>query len=129
MKFEMFDIEDYQSWGKLVKGWVTDPNSRPKNIDEFKAQVLKADPAAIIPDKYKDVELIPTSSADPILRIRLPPPDLLKEAEDALGAASYPLPDFYPDLMFNPNLTQDDPPGRLIFHNHRVGEYTIKFCG
>jgi hypothetical protein len=137
MRFEMFVVDNYHAWGELVKSWVKDPKSRPGNIDEFRAQVKQADPGGSIPTTYTDLELIPTSSADTILRIRLPPLDLLKASEDALKTDQYDLPDFYKLLMYNSNLKDDTPPpdvpppegGRMVFHNNRVGEYTVKFCG
>ena len=139
MRFEMFGVTDYQAWGILVKQWVRNEKPRPNTIKEFIDQVNAAGVGATIPVHYKDVEIIPTSSSDPILRIRIPPLDVLKNAEDALKDP-YDLPLFYKDLMYNPNLKDDTPPpvppaepppegGRMIFHNHRVGEYTVKFCG
>src|SRR6185295_4979888 len=105
MKFDMFTITDYAAWGVLVKTWANTPALRPKSLDDFKAQVLKADPTAEFPDRYTDLQMPQASSTDPVLRITLPPADLLKEAEDdlKLPAGIYPLPDFYPDRMFNPN--------------------------
>ena len=129
MKFEMFDVDRYDRWGDLVKKWTNDATSRPGGIKEFQQQVKDAGIVANYPYSYSDVELIPTSSADPILRIRLPPPNLLKQAEDDLENNIYPLPKFYVDHMYDPTLKVDDQPTRLLFHSKRVGEYTIKFCG
>jgi hypothetical protein len=129
MKFEMFDIVNYDSWGDLVKQWVRNEKQRPSSIKEFIEQVNAAGVGATVPAQYTDVEIIPTSSADPILRIRLPPRDLLDQAETDLGTQSYPLPPFYPYHMVKPELKTDDKPTRLLFHSKRVGEYTVKFCG
>jgi hypothetical protein len=137
MIFDMFEIKKYDEWGKLVKSWVRGTTPSPKDLADFKAQVLKVDPSATFPARYTDLELVQTSSADPVLRIRLPPLDLLKQAEYDLKNSKYPMPLFYSDLMFDPGLRDDTPPpedipltgGRMVFHNHRVGEYTIKFCG
>jgi hypothetical protein len=129
MKFEMFDILNYDKWGILIKQWAHDSTSRPKDITEFKDQVEKAGVVATYPRDYKTLVFVDTSSTDPTLVIKLPPPDLLDQAEQDLATQDYPLPPFYPDLMRDPSLKNNTPPGRLLFHNNRVGEYTIKFCG
>ncbi len=134
MRFEMFQINDYQAWGRLVKSWVKDPALQPKSLANFKTEVLKVDPSAKFPAQYTDLQFMPTSSTDSVLRIRLPPLDLLQLSEDELKTKPYDLPPFYPDLMYNSNLQNDTPPPapspvRMVFHDNRVGEYTIKFCG
>ncbi|HXO69183.1 MAG TPA: hypothetical protein VN838_09500 [Bradyrhizobium sp.] len=129
MKFEMFDIDRYDRWGDLVKKWANDAASRPKGIEDFKTQVKDAGIIALYPYPYSDVEFIAASSADPILRIKLPPKEVLQQAEKGLEDGVYPLPKFYTDQMYDCNLKVDDTPTRRLFHSMRVGEYTIKFCG
>lgn len=129
MKFEMFDIDRYDIWGDLVKKWANDAASRPKSIEEFKKQVKDAGIVATYPYSYSNVEFIAASSADPTLRIKLPPTEILQQAEKGLEDGVYPLPKFYADQMYDSNLKVDDAPTRRTFHSMRVGEYTIKFCG
>ncbi len=127
MKFEMFDVVNYENWGDLVKKWAREPSTRPANMAEFVDQLDKARVEATFPHEYTDLSFIEASSTSKTLIIKLPPPDLITNAETAVKSGGYQLPDFYGDDMENSALrpTTD----KLVFHSKRVGEYTIKFCG
>jgi hypothetical protein len=129
MKFEMFDIVNYDNWGNLVKKWARDKTTRPLDVPGFKDQVEKAGVVATYPREFTALVFVDTSSADPVLTVKLPPPDLLDQAEKDLLTQDYPLPQFYKDQMRDASLKDNSPTGKLLFHNNRVGEYTIKFCG
>ena len=130
MKFQMFDVEYYDRWGELVKKWARDPKSRPTTVAEFQDQLLKANVKAQYPEKFTELIFIETPYEDGRLLIKLPPAELLDEAETAVQDSSpYPMPPFYANDMKDSNLKSDTPADRLLFHSKRVGEYTIKFCG
>lgn len=130
MKFEMFDVENYDKWGDLVKKWARDRSSRPTTVAEFQDQLLKADVMAKYPQKFTELVFIETSYDDGKLLIKLPPAELLNEAEkEVQGTSPYPMPPFYASDMKDSTLKNDTPSSRLLFHSKRVGEYTIKFCG
>ncbi|UPK39515.1 hypothetical protein IVB18_21200 [Bradyrhizobium sp. 186] len=129
MKFEMFDVVNYDVWGDLVKKWAHDKSSRPTTVTEFKDQLDKAGVVAKYPRPFTELVFIETSYTDGKLLIKLPPAELIDEAEKDLLGSNYPLPPFYTDDMRDSNLENDTPDGRLVFHSKRVGEYTIKFCG
>src|SRR5690349_16249654 len=88
MKFQMFDVENYDRWGELVKKWARDPSSRPANVAEFQDQLLKADVNAKYPEKFTELEFIESYYDDGKLLIKLPPAKLLDEAEQAVQASS-----------------------------------------
>ena len=133
MRVEMFDIVNYGPWGDLVKLWASAKSSRPANIAEFKQQLQDAGVGATFPVEFTGLTFIETSSADTMLVIKLPPPDLVTEVEASLKGQGpnqdYPLPTFYADDMINPQLKDSSTEGKLQFHSKRVGEYTIRFCG
>ena len=130
MQTEMFDIENYDVWGDLVKKWARDKKTRPATIEEFQYQLDEAGVIAKFPNAFTEIIFIESPYENGKLLIKLPPAELLDEAEKELqDAANYPLPEFYTDDMIDSNLENDTPAGRLLFHSKRVGEYTIKFCG
>jgi hypothetical protein len=129
MKFEMFDIENYDRWGDLVKKWARDASSRPNTFEEFKTELERAGVEAKFPRPFHELLFVERSSADTTLTIYLPPPELIKQAEDDLQTQNYPLPQIYPDHMRDPSLKVNTVAEKLLFHSKRVGEYTIKFCG
>ena len=130
MKFEMFDVENYDRWGDLVKKWARDPSSRPTTVAEFKEQLQKADVMAKYPRPFTELVFIESYYDDGKLLIKLPPAELLDEAENEVqGTSPYPMPPFYEGDMKDSSLKTDTPGNRLRFHSKRVGEYTIKFCG
>ena len=98
------------------------PTWRNSSINSTKPEV-----EATFPHEYTDLSFIEASSTSKTLIIKLPPPDLITNAETAVKSGGYQLPDFYGDDMENSALrpTTD----KLVFHSKRVGEYTIKFCG
>jgi len=129
MKTEMFDIVNYDVWGDLVKKWARDKWSRPANIEQFKNQLREAGVEATYPREFTDLVFIEASSTEGPLIIKLPPRNILDQAEMELAGSNYPLPSFYTDALKDCNLKDNTKEERLAFHSRRVGEYTIKFCG
>jgi len=128
MKTEMFDVVNYDVWGDLVKKWSRDKASRPTTIAQLQDQLTQAGVVASFPETFTELVFIDVPYEDGKLLIKLPPAEVLDEAEKELQGTAYPLPPFYTDDMKDSSLENNTPGGRLRFHSKRVGEYTIKFC-
>jgi hypothetical protein len=130
-------INDYESWGKLVKTWATGNNTYlqdgqsyplPQDVFELNDQMIKA-AAGMVPASYlKDTTTLTiTVMDDDILYIQLPPKEVIEKVEqDLQNGRPYPLPAFYigPALDHLPEGPQDC----IDFNHARVGEYSVLFC-
>lgn len=128
MQFELFDVENYDNWGNLIKKWARDKNSRPAegNIQNLIAAMNAANVGATFPQQqFTTFKFVEMKSDATELVIMLPPPDIIDQAEASL-ANGYALPPFYEDTFNN---AMKCPSGlRKVLHSQRVGEYVLKFC-
>ena len=115
------DVADYIEMGRLVTQWVTDPRSRPADINELRDQL---DGIAIVPKTIQSFEFA-ESTLDHLV-LRLPAREMIEEGldrtTDPMADGRYPLPQFYADHYrpgFGPVMTQLD---TLLA---RVGDQTI----
>ena len=115
MKTEMFDIVNYDVWGDLVKKWSRDKTLRPTTIAQFKDQLDQGRRHGQFSRDVHRIDFIDAPYKDGKLLIKLPPAEVLDEAEkDLQGSANYPLPLFYADDMKDSSLENDTPAGRLL---------------
>ena len=141
MPMERVVVKNFEMWGRLVKTWATgddyvhDGNSypRPTDLAEFKRQVLQANCQMTIPDRLTKLDMV--QGDDVTLVVRLPPAQMIVDSEHVLAelgsvavGSPYPLPTFYRDawgIQQQVNLSASQ---LLLFHNERIGEYTINNC-
>jgi hypothetical protein len=115
---------DYVKWGNLVKAWSRGTTPRPTTVTEFRNQCNDADIGISIPDYVGDVEFVQRDKET--LLIRLPPADMIEDAEKQLEKSPYALPRFYKE-RFNVDL-HVPMQQRLDFQAQRIGDYTITLC-
>lgn len=142
MPIERVEVGNFMAWGKLVKTWATGEDyvkngkgtyPRPKDLNEFRAQVESAGCEMTIPDRIKTLSMIPGDTET--LVVRLPPGEMVKDSEAAidqllkiLRTSKYPLPSFYDMAWGTQPQVSFDEEGLLCFHASRLGEYTINNC-
>jgi hypothetical protein len=115
------DVADYIEMGRLVAQWVTEPETRPTDVDDLRRQL---DGVAVVPPSIKSFEFA-QSTLDHLV-LRLPPREIIEEGiermTDPMTDGRYPLPQFYADHYrpgFGPVMTPLD---TLLA---RVGDQTI----
>src|SRR5215467_10826391 len=97
MSVPRINVLNYQTLGQKMIQWAKDPNSRPRDLTEFEAQL-----AGILefplPSYIKSL-LIVQNTKD-LLLIRLPPAELVDDTLTSVAiGSSYPLPNFYDDRL------------------------------
>jgi hypothetical protein len=107
--------------GKRMIEWALDPESRPKTLEEFKAQTngIIEQP---FPPWVKALQFV-QSNLDTLL-IRLPAPEMVQQSLDRTATATgkYPLPDFYEEHIVHGQHSQRE------MLEYRVGDYTMAQC-
>lgn len=127
MQPERVTVENHEAFGKLVKRWVNDPSSRPKDLTEFKAQAAEAGVGLHVPAHYEYLRL--TQRTTRVVELMLPPAGYVESAEAAIKEGGmYPLPSFYAELFRAPlpELTADE---KMKLHAQRIADYTTGQCG
>lgn len=122
MPIERINVLQHRELGKKMIQWALEPDTRPKTLDEFKAQT-----AGIIeqpfPDWVKALQFV-QNNMDTLL-IRLPAPEMVQESMDRTASATgkYPLPSFYEEHLVN-----NQHPSQREMLEFRVGDYTMAQC-
>lgn len=118
-------VTDYQALGKLIKRWAKKEQPQPTTYEDFVDQCETANVGIEMPDFVKKIRVIQEDKDTFVLR--LPPADLIKEAEANLeNSESYPIPGFY-DKRYHVAL--DVPKAEMKdFNDQRVGDYVIQLC-
>ena len=131
MKFDMFDVVNYDRLGELLREWAKNEASRPPpgDIKDLEAAMNKAGvEVSFANHKYKTFEFITaTKPGDTVLKIVLPPTEIIEAAATDLAKQDYQLPLFYADTF--PGLAKVPGPMRETFHMQRIAEYVMKWCG
>ncbi|WP_428675110.1 hypothetical protein [Reyranella sp.] len=118
------DVVDYIKWGNLIKSWSRNPESVPKDIQDFKDQCQAAGVGLSMPNSFTEMRVILQKDNEFILRI--PPANAIKETEVALEAGGlYPVPNFY-NQRFGSILNIQGKKESLDFHAQRIGDYIIR---
>jgi len=147
MPTQRVTVTNFDNWGKLIKSWSTGTNRfgrrfpgnesvpldntapipRPTSIAELVAQCSWANVGITIPPTVVGLEFIEPNPS--ILKLRLPPGQMIQESETAIRAnpQGYPLPKFY-DRFYDKTLVFVETATALDFHDHRIGDYTISNC-
>ena len=135
MPIERLVVTNHERWGQLVKTWATGNNYLeddneypiPESVDEFKAQLAKAQVFMTVPERFKHIKFV-AQDQDTIV-VRLPPKMMIADSEELLNkpGATYPLPPFYKRLFngIDPVIPEDE---RFRVHAERIGDYTISAC-
>lgn len=121
MAIQRIKVLDYRELGKKFIQWAKDADSRPRTLEEFKAQTH-----GIVDDLPSYLKALMIVQGDKeVLLLRLPPAELVADTEQtmAIGGPLYPLPAFYEE-----RLVQGLHPDNLAFFQYRVGDYTIAHC-
>ena len=124
--WKRMEVIDPILMGKIIVDWSLGRQPRPKDFYEFKEQVKGA--LKIIKSSVTDFKLIDT---DPnVVTIRLPPAEMLKQAEATYGdkAATvddYPFADY---LHVDRNQIKAEKKTPLQLFYASVGDYTTKEC-
>ncbi|WP_426956992.1 hypothetical protein [Muricoccus radiodurans] len=133
---DVMRVTNHDRLGLLVKTWSTGKNRLgdgkdypvPKDLEEFKAQLLAAGVGAELPARIKRLHIVQPDMETLVIRI---PPKQLFEASEARfkePGTSYRLPKFYGDVTAagtGPEATEEQ---KLWFHASRIGDYTIANC-
>ena len=135
MPIERLVVTNHERWGQLVKTWATGNNYLendneypiPESVDEFKAQLAKAQVFMTVPERFKHIKFV-AQDHDTIV-VRLPPKMMIADSEELLNkpGATYPLPPFYKRLFngIDPVIPEDE---KFRVHAERIGDYTISAC-
>ena len=121
MRFQ--DITDYGKMGKLIQKWSRDETTIPRNMDEFKAQlIVNGISAQITQTQFKAI-----TYDQETLVIKIPLPPILDHLDDA---SSWQLPEIY-DKAFTDESQRKPPtdPANVILNLERLGDYSITNCG
>lgn len=135
MRIERLQITNHERWGRLVKTWSTGRNYLdddneypvPTTVEEFKAQLAKAQVFATVPERFKNIQFV-TSDQDTLL-LKLPPKVMIEDSEARLSeaGAAYPIPPFYKRLFngVDPVIPEAE---KFKVHAERIGDYTMSLC-
>jgi hypothetical protein len=135
MRIERLQITNHERWGKLVKTWSTGKNYMeddneypvPETMEEFKAQLAKAQVFATVPERFKHIQFV-TSDQETLL-LKLPPKVMIEDSEAMLSeqGSTYPIPPFYKRLFngIDPVIPESE---KFKVHAERIGDYTISNC-
>lgn len=129
MKFDLFDIQNYNAFGELIKIWAQDKNTRPPDgaLAVLATALNNAQVGASFAGRnYTKFRIIDQPTTPDELVLIIPPTGVLVSAEQDVTNNGYQLPDFYKDTFNTPlNVPEAE---RKPFHSRRIGEYTMKFC-
>lgn len=135
MPIERLVVSNHERWGKLVKTWSTGKNYLeddheypiPTTVDEFKAQLAKAQVFATVPERFKHIKFV--SQEQDTITVKLPPKVMIEDSESLLNqpGSTYPLPPFYKRLFngIDPVIPESE---KFKVHAERIGDYTISLC-
>lgn len=122
MAIPRINILQHRELGKLLIKWAQDPETRPKDLAEFKTATsgILDQP---LPSWVKAIQFIQPNLE--VLVIRLAPPEFVKDSIqiNATATGPYPLPTFYEEYF---KLGQHQ--NRQEMFEYRVGDYTLAFC-
>lgn len=122
MAIQRIKVLDYRELGKKFIQWAKDADSRPRTLEEFKAQTQGI--VDELPSYLKALMIVQGDKE--VLLLRLPPAELVADTEQTMGSGrsgAYPLPSFYEE-----KLVQGLHPDNMAFFQYRVGDYTIAHC-
>lgn len=121
MAIQRIKVLDYRELGKKFIQWAKDADSRPRTLEEFKAQTQGI--VDELPSYLKALMIVQGDKE--VLLLRLPPAELVADTEQTMGSggSTYPLPSFYEE-----KLVQGLHPDNTAFFQYRVGDYTIAHC-
>ena len=121
------EVVDYIKWGNLIKKWSRNPETAPKNLQDFAVQCAHAGVGLSMPPSITEIKVIVQKDNEFILR--LPPANAIQATEDALRAGGlYPIPHFY-NQRFGAILNIQGEKERMDFHAQRIGDYIIRKTG
>lgn len=118
------EVVDYVKWGNLIKKWSRNPETAPKDLQDFAFQCSQAGVGLSMPPSITEIKVIVQKDNEFVLR--LPPPNAIKATEEALKAGGlYPIPHFY-NQRFGAILNVDTEKEKMDFHAQRIGDYIIR---
>lgn len=118
------EVVDYIKWGNLIKKWSRNPETAPKDLQDFAVQCAEAGVGLSMPPSITEIKVIVQKDNEFILR--LPPPNAIQATEDALKAGGlYPIPHFY-NQRFGAILHIETDREMMDFHAQRIGDYIIR---
>ena len=121
---ERVEITDYRVLGEIVRQWVDDPGSRPKDVADLRRQL---NGVASVPPCISEIEFCQGSQEKLVLR--LPAKTMLEDSIDAANDPVLPdpdpLPQFYEDF-FRPRHAPVTHPLDLLYS--RIADYAISQC-
>ena len=113
-------IKNYKAFGEKIIHWVLHPNSKPKDLEDFKHQTKDI---LEVPDRIKSLEFYDSGDLSELV-IKLPNRQMVEESLERFKDphAKYPVPPFYFDKV-----CEDHMPN-LDFLASRIADYTIAQC-
>jgi hypothetical protein len=134
-------------WGHLVKTWATGESRFPNPENQRSVDVSELQPPRDLADVIRQLALIGIAGqveipksikgvavmqySPSIMALRLPPKEMVKEAERLLsgegeeGVQAYTVPQFYSEFAAGGEM---DPLQKLRLHACRIGEYAVSSC-
>lgn len=116
-------IIDFPAVGRRVVEWAQNPASRPRDIEEFKAQLAGL---VEVPARYKEIQIV--QGYDHVFFLRLPPKNQVTQSKKQLDTEDndmrkYGIPEFYLDAILDSQSFN-----RETFFYSRIADYTIRGC-
>ena len=135
MALERMQVTNHERWGNLVKTWSTGKNYLdddneypiPTTVDEFKAQLAKAQVFMSVPDRFTKVNFVEQHRTPSWYACRPPRRSRIPKEKLSQPGATYPLPPFYKRLFngMDPVIPEAE---KFKVHAERIGDYTISYC-
>lgn len=117
----LLDITDHMKMGTLMEAWSRGDQPVPKDIEEFKRQLVANGIAAEVPE----TGFVALRHDASTLVLKVPSPDMLARLREP---ASWPLPAIYDKAFTGPRKPATDP-SYGVLNVERFGDYSITNCG
>ena len=135
-RYVTVDAASEEDWGKLIKTWATGVSyfpavqvaklPVPRSLDDIRNQCTLVGVNITIDPSMKTLTIIQHSPE--AFTIRLPPKQMIEDAEKALkaGEIEYTLPHFYG--VFCGDLQAETVDKRMTLQACRIGDYSLSIC-
>ena len=127
MTWKRISVTDYRLLGQKIVDWTLYPGNRPRTIAEFEDQ-LKG--ALTVVDKTKTTKLNFIDTPMDTILIRLPPREILQQAQATYTNTSLPLDQYgfpsYYEIDMDKQKALGTTPADLFYAS--VGDYTTSEC-
>lgn len=117
----LLDITDHMRMGRLIEAWSRGDQPVPKDIEEFKGQLVANGISAEVPE----TGFVTLRHDANTLVLKIPAPDMLAHLADS---NRWPLPAIYDKVFTGPRKPATDP-AYAVLNVERFGDYSVTNCG